>query len=146
MNKILTTGIIVAIITGGGAFYGGMLYGKSQTKDNLEQNFQQRAQQFGQNSAGNRGLRTGGQAGAGIANGEIISKDDKSIVIKLRDGGSKIIFYSTATEIGKFVSGALDDLIIGQNIMASGKTNEDSSLTAQSIQIRPMIAPTPSVP
>ena len=71
--------------------------------------------------------------------GEIIAKDDTSITVKLRDGGSKIIFYSSSSEIGKFTDGTIEDLIIGKNITINGKANPDGSITAQSIQIRPKI-------
>ena len=73
----------------------------------------------------------------GVTNGEVLSKDDKSLTVKMRDGGSKIIFFSTSTEISKFVSGNLSDVIIGTNVMTAGKTNADGSITAQTIQIRP---------
>ncbi len=37
--------------------------------------------------------------------GEIIGIDDNSLTLKLDTSGSKIIFYSDSTEIGKFMSG-----------------------------------------
>jgi hypothetical protein len=37
--------------------------------------------------------------GSGLVSGEIISKDEMSLVIKNQDGGSKIIFYSDKTEL-----------------------------------------------
>lgn len=69
--------------------------------------------------------------------GEIISKDEKSVTVKLRDGGSKIVFYYDGTKIDKFVSGNAADLEVGKNVVVSGTTNFDGSVTAQSVQVRP---------
>lgn len=135
MKKFLPAIIIIAIVIAGGAFYGGMVYGKSQsagTPGGNAQNFR------GQGQFANRVGRTGNNSGAGFANGQIISKDDKSITLQLNNnGGSKIIFYSPSTEVGKFVTSTPSDLTIGQNVVVTGQTNQDGSVTAQSIQIRP---------
>lgn len=132
MKKLTLSLAIVAIVVGGGAFFGGMKY--AQSKATL------RFQQFGTAGMGARGARSGNRAGAGGASGEIISKDDKNITVKLRDGGSKIIFYSDTTEISKFVSGTMSDVLIGKTVTITGQTNSDGSLTSQSIQIRPTVA------
>lgn len=126
-NQLVIIGsVIFLIIVASGTFYGGMLYGQSKKK-NLS---------FSQQNQGTsiRGNRPGG---AGLNFGEIISKDDKSITIKLTNGGSKIIFYSANTEIGKFVNGTPDDLSVGQTVSVNGSANQDGSITAQSVQIRP---------
>jgi hypothetical protein len=128
-NLVITGAIAVAIVIAGASFWGGMIYGKSQ---NNRPGF----------NGGNSAISIrGNRQNVGLNSGEIISKDDKSITIKLVSGGSKIIFFSASTEIGKFVSGALSDLEVGKNVMVQGQSNSDGSITAQSIQIRPATNP-----
>lgn len=124
--------IVVLLVVGGGAFYGGMIYGKSQ---NVRPTFS-----FGPggNFQGMRGNRTGAN-GSNFISGNILSKDSNSITLQLpNNGGSKIIFYSGTTQISKMASGTADDLTTGTSISVNGTTNSDGTLTAQSIQIRPV--------
>lgn len=130
MKKIIIISIIVIILVGAGSFYGGMIYGKNQsTKSFNPQNFR----------IGQAGNRNGNGAATNFLTGDIIAKDDKSITIKLRDGGSKIVFYSDTTEISKFASGTLSDLEIGKSVSVQGQSNSDGSVTSQIIQIRPTV-------
>lgn len=134
MNKILLIIFVVAVMVGGGAFYGGMKY--QQSKIPFRQNFQNLSPEERQQRIQQMGV-TGNRTGAGFATGEVISKDDKSITVKIQNGGSKIIFYSNNTEISKFATGTPDDLEVGKTVTVNGTTNQDGSITAQSIQISP---------
>jgi len=55
----------------------------------------------------------------------------------LKKTGSKIILLSDKTEIVKTTTTTLDDLTVGANLMITSTTNDDGSLTAQNIQLRP---------
>lgn len=127
--------LIVLVVAAGGAFYGGMKYGQSKDAAAASLARAARSQQFG----GGRGGALGGMRGAnggGFTTGDVISKDDKSITLKLRDGGSKIIFYSPATTVMKSVSGTMQDVAAGESVMISGAANADGSVNAESIQVR----------
>lgn len=149
-QKTIIITIVIAVVAAGAGFYGGTVYQKS--KINLVAG-------AGQMRGGNAGNRMGGQGAGGdgqhrggwgpvsgqggnnmngdFAAGEIISKDDKSITIKTRDGGSKIVYFSELTKIGKAVEGNQTDLSNGQQVMVNGKNNADGSVVANNIQIRP---------
>ena len=143
MKKNFTVLIIVFIIVAGGSFYGGMKFQQSQkpaafNRANFANVNGTQRQQFAQNGGGM--MRGGGQNG-GFLNGDIISKDDKSLTIKLNDGSTKIIFYSDATQVGKFDQGTPIDLVVGQIVSVTGQANQDGSVSAQNIQIRPATLP-----
>ena len=138
MNKTIIIASIAVVLVGGGAFYGGVKYGQSNSSQrgsfqNLSaEERQQRIQQ-----AGIGGRAVNGAGIGGLTAGEVISKDEQSITLNLRDGGSKIVFYSASVEISKFASGTMSDVAVGASVMVTGKTNTDGSVTAELIQLRP---------
>lgn len=145
-NKIIVA--VSFIIAGGGCFYAGMKYDQSKAGASLSNfaqkgNFanltneerQARMRQLGANGGDPANGQRVRMAGGGIA-GEIISKDDQSITIKIPDGGSKIILYSDSTQIVKSSSGSKEDLSAGIKIFVNGTASSDGSIAAQSIQIR----------
>jgi len=137
MNKITIILVIAIIIVGAGAFYGGMLYGKSTAATGTP-NFRNLTQQQRQQLGGNRTGRN--NASGGFTSGQVIAKDDKSVTVQLSDGsGSKIVFFSATTQLMKLASSTLQDLQVGEQITTNGTANSDGSITAQSIQIRPAI-------
>ncbi len=148
MPKLLPI-IVGFLIVGAGAFYAGTQVGAKGNGSGgraLGRNLANmanlspeeravRLQQFsGPGGAGGRGGLRGGD---GFTVGEVIAQDEQSITVKLRDGGSKIIFFTATTPITKSAAGTLDDLTVGTQVTAAGAANTDGSISAQMIQIRP---------
>lgn len=132
---------IAVVVVGAAAFFAGRFTAPSQGGVSLQalQNLSQSdRQQLFQQFRGSGNGRNGGDSGAGggFVSGEIISKDAQSVTIKLRDGSTKIVLFSSSTPITKPVMGTSDDLAQGKNATANGTLNSDGSITAQSIQVR----------
>ena len=138
-NEIIIATLTVLVVAGI-AFYGGLIYQKNYGKIN-PQNFSHDRQNGNSNRQGRAGggamIPGGPNRDGSFISGEVLSKDDKSITVKTRDGGSKIIYFSGSTTVGKTVDGSANDLNTGIQIMATGKTGADGSLAADNIQIRP---------
>jgi hypothetical protein len=131
----------VSLILIGAAFYGGMLYGKSGAAATANAN-RRNFQGMGGNFQG-AGRPAGGGGGGGNVSGDILSVSDKILTVKMRDGSSKIIVYSTSTPIREItqIDITRSELQVGKAITVLGTTNSDGSVTAQSIQLRASSTP-----
>ena len=154
-NKVITVTILIVVVVGAGAFYGGLKYsGNKSLGDGLSptdwQGFsdisseerKQRFQEFGSGDhqpGDSRGRFNLNDDGERPLNGEIVSQGDGSLVLKLNNDSTKIIFITEDTEITLSVKGVLTDLTAGLQIMISGVENPDGSYTAKVIQVRPSI-------
>jgi len=126
MKNSLVIAIIIAVVVGLGAFYGGMKYQQNKMS-NLRGRFPGITQ--GQNGE----QRTG--QGLRPVSGTIISQDENSVTVKLVDESSKIILFTESSLINKTEEGSKEDLTEGTEITVFGQENDDGSLTAQNIQI-----------
>jgi Domain of unknown function (DUF5666) len=133
MKKNLIITIVAVVVVGAAAFYGGMLYGKSSSGA------------ASPTAAAYRGANGAFRGTTGVANrgamGQILSVDSQTITVSVAGGGSKLVLYSPDTKISKTVSGGASDLAVGTNIVATGTTNSDGSVSATDIQIRPAGSP-----
>jgi len=120
---------IIAILVVGIAFYGGMQYQKIGSSSNGTSNLRRGQQQ------GNGSNRIGGN----FTSGEIVSKDDQSLTVKMPNGSTKIVFYSAKTTLAKQTPATVDDLKAGETVMIGSTTNPDGSVTANNIQIGAII-------
>jgi hypothetical protein len=120
-------GLVLVVVL---AFYFGTLVNKSKG-NSFSKN---RGSQVGIQQNGINSMQKGQKNFGGMVAGEILSMDDKSITLKNRDGGSRIILLSSSTTIQKSVVGVLSDLKVGEQISVLGKSDVGGSITAQSIQ------------
>lgn len=119
--------IAVGALLVAAAFYGGMQVGAARTDGPAE---------FGGMPPGME--RAGMMRGAGgFVAGDILSTDGETITVRLQDGGSKILYWSDATAILTGAEGSSADLVTGARVTVTGTANDDGSVTATSIQVRP---------
>jgi len=147
-KKNLIISIIIIIILLILSFLGGIKYQQKSQKiaqlmPNGQPSFgsQQFNGQYGFNSPTRKGNMNGNRINNNIGNnersisGEIIDKSNDTITVKLPNGSTQIIIYSSNTKVEKISEGKLDDLKVGNNITISGKTG-NNILSADSIQIK----------
>ena len=127
-NNLLIT-LVIAIIVGAIAFFGGMKY--QQSKQPSRTDFQAMRERRNGNMPGGAQRPEGTQA----IRGEIIEKDEETVTVKLPDESTKIIVISENTEINKATKGSVDDLKTGEQVMVFGQKNSDESISATQIQL-----------
>ncbi|MBP9817175.1 hypothetical protein KBC75_00275 [Candidatus Shapirobacteria bacterium] len=145
-NQIISL-VLVAVIFGAGGFFGGMKYQQSKAPNF---NFGDRAGmvgQFGNRQGGGMG-QNGTQARrmGGQTYGDILSLDDKTMTVKMADGSSKIILLSDSTSFNKEATGTKTDLKVGDKVGVFGQSNTDGSISAQMVQINPVMRQQSLVP
>lgn len=141
-NKNIVTSVIFCVVIAGISFWGGMKYTASKSTTNKMTNRGVQNSSFNQNG-GARGQGIKGGAGGGMNNGgfisgEILSIDATSMTVKLRDGGSKIVLFSPVSKVEKTVDGTTADVVVGKNVVITGTANPDGSVSATSIQMKPV--------
>ncbi len=127
-NVIFAVVGVILFISG---FYSGTKF-----VDSKQPNFVDKNIMSGQFNTQNNALGSKTNALGGGVNGEILLKDENTITLKLRDGNSKIIFYSEKTTISKMASSTSEGLMVGDQATISGSSNSDGSINADSIQVR----------
>ena len=138
-QKVIIALVAAVILAGAGGFFGGMQYEKTKVpaRGAFGQNGQPTNGSARVQGAGQQRMGAGAAAGLRPVTGSIISADAKSITVKLQDGSSKIILFSSTTAINKAASATATDLKAGDNVRVFGTANTDGSIAAQNIQLNP---------
>lgn len=123
--------VVVAVLVAIATFFCGIKYDQSQNAG------QKGGGNYAQGQGRNGGMSGNRAKGGGFTTGEVLSMDDKSVTLKLQNGGSKIVLLSDKTQVMKSIEGSKADLKTGENLMVTGVANADGSVTAENIQIRP---------
>lgn len=134
-NPIIIT-IIVALVVGVGAFFGGMKYQQSK-RVTFGGNFA--GGQFQRRAAGNQQFGRNNQQAFRPVMGQIVSLDDKSISVKMPDGSSKIVLLGDNVSITKTNQASKTDLSVGAQVAVFGSQNSDGSISAQTVQLNPQL-------
>ncbi len=147
-------GVAVAVLlvaVGGGAFWAGMTYGKSQAEQDVMGLFQERMGgrggqfpeggqppgmgQYRQGEGGDAPQSGSGMMGAmgGMGTmGTIESVEGETLVINSNEGIIRVQTTDT-TLIQKNMPVEVGDLEIGEAVVVSGPQNDDGSITARSV-------------
>lgn len=135
-NNLIMT-IIIAVAVGIAGFFGGMIYQQNKTQKIATQQGITNVRGFarGQN-AGRFGVLNRGMNGAF---GEIVTIDANTLTIKMQDGSSKIVNLADTTTISKTDAASKTDLKTGEQVAIMGTTNSDGSITAQNVQLNPIL-------
>lgn len=129
MKKNIVILIVAILVSGGAGFFGGMQYQKNSVKAQFSNNF------FANGSQQKASATSGDSTASDVSSGQILSKTDSNLTIKLPGGGSQIIFIATSSKIMESATTTIDKLNVGQNIMVIGKSNIDGNITAKTVQI-----------
>jgi hypothetical protein len=136
--QIWTVAAVVVVAVGLGCLFGGRAWGASGSDDNGKN--RTAGQNWG-NGNGPSGMpgegsgQFGGRNGGGMVIGSIIAVDATSITVKTSDGSTKIVFVGSSATISLATTGSASDLKTGENVVVSGTTNTDGTVTANSIRL-----------
>jgi len=146
MNKAITILIAVVVLAavGVGAFYAGTKVGEQRAQQNLVSQFQTRVRGQGGQFPGQGdqfpspvGTPQAGRGGAQVfAGGTMgtIEKIEGNVVTISNDEGTIRVQTTDTTLIEKNMSVQVGDLKLGEQVVVSGSSNDDGSLTARSIR------------
>jgi hypothetical protein len=127
--------LIVAVASAGGGFFAGTKYQQSKRGQFFMQGGSPTQGRMGSPMGNGTGMRGGFRP----VTGEVLKTDGTSMTVKLSDGSSKIILLTEKTEINTATKGTANDLVTGTKVAVFGSENTDGSVTAQNVQINPLL-------
>jgi hypothetical protein len=136
VKKWQIAAVVVAVIAVGvGAFFGGHAWGASGSSDDSGQVAGGSNGPWGRGDGSMPPDGQGGRNGGNLVAGTIFSADESGITVKTSDGSTKIILVSGSTSISLTTAGSTSDLKTGANVVVSGTSNTDGTVTATNIRL-----------
>lgn len=120
--------VIIALISLGAGFFGGIEYQKTK-----KVTFARPGMTAGNSAKNGTTNKYGANGSIRPVSGEITSVDNGTITVKLQDGSSKIIVLSGTTKIEVTTTGSTSDLKRGDTVSVIGTTDTSGTVTAQNV-------------
>ena len=118
-----------------GALFGGRAWGASGSSDGPNQFAVDGNGQFRPGDGSMPNDPRGGRNGGNMVSGSIISVDSTGITVQTNDGSTKIVLVGASAAISLVTPGSTSDLKTGVNVVVSGTTNDDGTVTANSVRL-----------
>lgn len=132
INKNLITLLVVALISLGAGFFGGVEYQKTKKVTFNRTGAIQGQYGTSKTTGSTTTSKTNGNVSRPVS-GEITSIDNGTITVKAQDGSSKIIVISSSTKIEVTTTGSTSDLKTGDTVSIIGTTDTSGTVSAQSV-------------
>lgn len=137
--QILVVLVAVVGLTTGGAFAGGVLYGRETAPEPAAT---QTAATAGAPTGGvtriagaGQGAAAGQSGGAALTIGVVEKVEGQTMTVKTQDGTSVSVALQPDTQVSQVTSGAVADLQPGVSVTVSGQAGSDGTVAARSVQI-----------
>ncbi len=152
-NQQTITSIVVAVGVSALSFLGGLKYAEMNPKIISPSEYgagggYRMMDRNGQGGGTQQG--TGRQGGTTMRNGfrpvfgEILDIDGSTMTVKLTDGSTKIVVLTDKTTASTQTEAKVSEIKTGEKVSVMGTTNTDGTVTADSIQINPVMRNFPS--
>lgn len=134
-RKMIVAVLITAIVFGAVGFGGGMMIGKKSASPGVS------GRMMGANGTpggfpGQDAQSGGGNFSTGnVAVGKVTDKDDKSFTLKLADGSTRVVYYSSSTTFSKTETVTAGDVSVDTTVSAMGTATSGGDLTATRVTI-----------
>jgi hypothetical protein len=127
MKHIIIT-IICVVCVGGGAFYGGMMYQKSQRPSFSG------GMPGGAGGSGSSATQTQKTSYQPIV-GTVSSADASSLTVRQENGSSRIVLSSSSTKVSRLLDALMSDIKTNDAVTVLGTINTDGTVTAASVSL-----------
>lgn len=133
MNKKIITSMIMLVV-GIGMFFAGMKFEAKKTASILQSKIEQVADNQNKNQDQKQVQDQSKEKPTSII-GEVISRDEQGLTIKMKDGIEKEIFVSQDTKVRKTEFVDFSVISIGQQVSVNFKNGENGRVNADGISI-----------